>query len=72
MPAFIPITEDVGAREEKCGHCGEVIGVVDFIVRVSQYATIDFVHLDCDSDVKRHVEELRAAKHHGPCSHHET
>jgi hypothetical protein len=66
MPALIPITEDVGAREEKCANCGEVIGIVDFLVRCGVYEwhglTVEYLHLDCDQDIKRHVEELRAAR----------
>lgn len=63
MPALIPITEDIGAREEKCAICGKVIGVVDFIVRAGYMRgqmRIDYVHLDCDPDVKQHIDELRA------------
>ena len=72
MPALIAITGDVGAREEKCAQCGGVIGVVDFVVQVSQLYDetksnlptiyVDYVHLDCDPVVKEHVKELRAAR----------
>jgi hypothetical protein len=68
MPALIAITEDVGAREEKCANCGEVIGTVDFLVRcwmvpiLGNNFHVDYVHLDCDQDIKRHVKELRAAR----------
>ena len=67
MPALIAITEDVGAREEKCAACGAVIGVVDFFVRCGanfrqQTISVECVHLDCDPDVKQHVNELRAAR----------
>jgi hypothetical protein len=69
MPALIPVTDDIGAREEMCAACGKIIGIVDFIVRCWPDpngpfpVVIDYVHLDCDAELKDHIEEVRTGRH---------